>query len=131
MLIERFIVAIRPLKARSLFLQVIATIAIWLTLIPVTLLHVSLFLYQEIYFSIYGIPKVRFRDYFIIDRVRLKKLNWGQKMACAYCGYANALGGWSKAIANRTEVYSCAIKHGTEKLGQEHQKEFHEYNEFT
>jgi hypothetical protein len=130
MLYDNFVVTKHPLKIRGLFLQIIATIVIWSTLPAVILIHCTLLIYQQIYFSIYDIPKARFLDYCIIDRHKLKKLNWLQKCGCAYCGYANGVAAWIKVIANRTEVYSCAIKHSVHKEGQEHQKEFFEYSNF-
>jgi hypothetical protein len=33
-------------------------------------------------------------------------------------------------LSLRTEVYSCAIKHGRKAQGQEHQRDFYEYEEF-
>lgn len=130
MLIDRYIVTKYPLKVRNLVLQIIATIAIWAMIPPIVIIHTTLWIYQQIYFSIYGIPKAQFREYLIIDRHKLKQLNWGQKLACMYCGYANAVAAWCKVVANRTEVYSCAIKHSVMKEGQEHQKEFFEYEDF-
>lgn len=130
MLIDRYIVTKHPLKICPLFLQVIATIAIWAMVPPIVLVHTTLWLYQQIYFSIYGMPKARFRDYLIIDRHKLSRLNWGQKLTCVYCGYANGVAAWCKVIANRTEVYSCAIKHSVIKEGQEHQRDFFDYDTF-
>lgn len=94
------------------------------------MIHISIAVYQHIYFSIFEIPKVRIADYFIIDRHKLKKINMMQKIACAYCGYCNGLSAWLQAVANRTELYSCAIKHKTPALGQEHQKDFYAYEDF-
>ncbi|HLC76414.1 MAG TPA: hypothetical protein VJB82_04850 [Candidatus Peribacterales bacterium] len=130
MLYDNFIVTKQTLKIRGLFLQAIATIAIWSTLPAVLFIHCTLWIYQQVYFSIYEIPKARFRDYCIIDHHRLKKLNWFQKLGCMYCGYGNGTVAWMKVIANRTEIYSCAIKHNTTKEGQEHQKDFFEYSTF-
>lgn len=133
MLVERFLIAQREKKLRKapLLLQIIASIIIYLIAIPMILMHVSLFLYQEIYFHIYDIPKVRFRDYITFDRGILKNLNMLQRLNCMYCAYANALAAWFKALVNQTETYSCAIKNHAQKLGQEHQKEFYEYKDFT
>ena len=108
----------------------IAEVAICMMIIPIAFCHVCTWLYQEIYFSIYKIPKVRLREFLAVDRGQLKSLNWYQKIACVYCGYANAATAWFKAVTNQTEIYSCAIKHNTMKKGQEHQKEFYAYEEF-
>ena len=130
MLINRYIVTKHALKTRSIVLQIIATIAIWAMIPPIVIIHTTLWVYQQIYFSIYSIPKARVRDYLIIDRPKLRKLNWGQKLACGYCGYANAVAAWCKTVANRTEVYSCAIKHKTLVQGNEHQADFFPYEDF-
>ena len=130
MLYDHFVVTKRTLKPRALLLQLIAALAIWSTLPAVVFIHCYLWLYQQVYFSIYAMPKARFRDYCIVDRHKLRKLNWCQKLACMYCGYANGVAAWVKVIANRTEVYSCAIKHSVAKEGQEHQKDFFAYDAF-
>ena len=81
--------------------------------------------------SIYDIPKCSLRDYVVLDRKKLSKLNLLQKISCAYCGYSNGLTAWFKAVSNRTEAYSCAIKHNSYKKGQEHHVNFYEYDKFT
>ena len=130
MLYDNFVVTKDTLKNRNILLQLVAVLTIWATLPAVVLIQMTIWIYQQIYFSIYEMPKARFRDYFIIDRHKLMKLNVFQKLGCMYCGYANASAAWVKVIANRTEIYSCAIKHSARKEGQEHQKEFYEYKEF-
>lgn len=132
MFVERFLVIQKNknLRRAPLLLQMLASIVIYLMVIPMVLTHLSFFLYQEIYFRIYGIPKVRFRNYMTFDHGILKNLNVAQRMNCVYCAYANAFAAWLKAIVNQTEVYSCAIKNHARKLGQEHQKEFYEYEDF-
>ncbi|OGJ67494.1 hypothetical protein A3B61_00055 [Candidatus Peribacteria bacterium RIFCSPLOWO2_01_FULL_53_10] len=130
MIYDNFVITKQTLKIRGLLLQIIATMAIWSTLPAVILIHCTIWIYQQVYFTIYGMPKARYRDYYIVDRHKLKKLNWFQKFACMYCGYANGTAAWVKVIANRTEVYSCAIKHNVHKEGQEHQKQFFAYEKF-
>jgi hypothetical protein len=60
----------------------------------------------------------------------LKRLNFRQKISCAYCAYGNAVSSWVKAVMNQTETYSCAIKHSTERKGLEYQKDFLPYDKF-
>ncbi len=127
---DRFAVTKEPLKTRGLFLRVLAGTAIWLMVFPTVLMHGALWIYQEIYFSVYEIPKILFRDYLIMDRQKLSKLRLGQKLSCAFCAYTNAVAAWFKAISNRTEVYSCAIKHSVFREGNEYQKDFFEYDTF-
>ncbi len=130
MLYDMFVIGKHPLRRRSLLLQLVAFIVIWSTLPAVLLIHASIWIYQEIYFSIFDIPKARIREYIAFDRNRLRRLNIAQKMGCMYCAYANGVAAWIKAIANRTELYSCSIKHGTPVRGQEHQKDFFPYGKF-
>lgn len=109
---------------------IIAAIMIYSMIIPIIILDIWTLLYQEVYFTIMMIPKIKRADYIIIDRYKLNKLNPWQKLNCIYCGYANGVTAWLKAISNQTELYSCAIKHKYETKGHEHQKEFYEYEEY-
>lgn len=127
---DRFTVTREPLKACSLVVRVIAGTAIWSMIFPIVLLHACLWFYEKIYFSAYEIPKIPFRDYLMLDRQKLSKLRLGQKFSCTFCAYTNAVAAWFKAISNRTEVYSCAIKHSIFVEGHEYQKDFFEYDQF-
>src|SRR5690606_16864822 len=60
---------------------------------------------------VYGIPRVRRRDYIVMDRGRLAYLNPYQKLNCLYCEYANGVVAYASEIAARTEWYWCPIKH--------------------
>jgi hypothetical protein len=95
----------------STFWVLATTPIIWGCLIPIALLDVSLRFYQFICFPIYGIPKVRRKDYIIMDRRRLDYLNWAEKLNCEYCAYANGVFAWATEVAARTEQYWCPIKH--------------------
>jgi hypothetical protein len=68
-------------------------------------------IYQFICFPIYGIPKVRRKDYIVMDRHRLRYLNSMEHFNCVYCGYVNGLLAYVQEIAGRTEQYWCPIKH--------------------
>lgn len=107
-----------------------AGVLIYAMIAPLLALDACFSLYQAVYFPLQGIPQVRRRDYIVIDRGRLQKLTWLQRLNCVYCDYANGLIAWVKAVVNLTEIYSCAIKHGTPKRGQEHQTGFYEYQDF-
>jgi hypothetical protein len=74
-------------------------------------LDVFVMLYQVICFPVYGIPLVRRSDYIVLDRHRLKYLNWVEKCNCIYCGYFNGLMAYLREIAGRTEQYWCPIRH--------------------
>jgi len=47
----------------------------WMCIIPVALMDITISLYQEICFPIYGIPKVKRQDYIVFDRQYLNYLN--------------------------------------------------------
>lgn len=93
---------------------------------PLLLLDAFVFLYQLICFPIYGISKVRRRDYLIFDHQDLAYLNILEKINCAYCSYANGLMSYIKEIVARTEQYWCPIKHARRIL-QAHSR----YSRFT
>jgi hypothetical protein len=92
-------------------LTIITAPVIWSCLIPVLVLDASAGIYQFICFPIYGIPKVRRRDYIIMDRYHLRYLNSMERFNCVYCSYVNGLLAYVQEIAGRTEQYWCPIKH--------------------
>jgi hypothetical protein len=120
----------KKLRAKPLILRIIGTAMIWSALGPIIMADIFLVIYQAVYFSIQGIPKIKRSQYIVLDRWDLSKLTIAQKLSCIYCGYANGIAAWAKAVVNQTEVYSCAIKHKYAAPGQEHQKEFAEYQEY-
>jgi len=79
--------------------------------VPFLLFDLSLEVYHRICFFLYRIPYVRRRDYILIDRYKLPYLSPLEKVNCAYCGYANGLVNYARAITAETEKYWCAIKH--------------------
>ena len=84
---------------------------IYACLIPFVLLDLFLTMYQVICFPVYGIPKVKRREYFVYDRADLPYLNLIEKINCLYCSYGNGLMAYGHEIAARTEQYWCPIKH--------------------
>ncbi len=84
---------------------------IWGALIPALLLDTTVTVYQFACFPVYGIPRVRRRDYMVIDRHLLGYLNWIEKLNCVYCGYFNGLMGFVREVAARTEQYWCPVRH--------------------
>jgi hypothetical protein len=79
--------------------------------VPFLFLDLFLFLYQAIYFPVYGIPKPKRSDHLIFDRKDLRYLNMIERFNCFYCSYANGLAAYLREIAARTEQYWCPIKH--------------------
>lgn len=106
-LVKRFTAYVRD----SRFWIIATTPVIWACLIPVAFLDLVMTVYQAACFPIYGIPKVKRRDYIIMDRRRLAYLNWAEKLNCEYCSYANGVLACASEIAARTEQYWCPIKH--------------------
>jgi len=95
----------------SRFLVVVTSPVIWMCAVPIVLCDVVGSAYQAICFPIYGIPKVRRRDYIAFDRHRLTYLNLAEKFNCEYCAYANGILAYFTEIAARTEQHWCPIKH--------------------
>ncbi|MGO9931574.1 MAG: hypothetical protein ACLPV8_07165 [Steroidobacteraceae bacterium] len=91
--------------------------AIYALIIPLLLLDLFAALYQAACFPVYGIPRVRRRDYMAFDRGQLAYLNVIEKLNCEYCSYANGLIAYVREIASRTEEYWCPIKHARRVLG--------------
>ncbi|HVW66646.1 MAG TPA: hypothetical protein VHA78_02850 [Candidatus Peribacteraceae bacterium] len=120
----------KTLGTKFFLLCWIANLVIYLAFFPLVVCHALCWLYQLIAFSIYDIPKIRLHDYLSVDRGKLKKLNGVQRLNCVYCGYANGVLAWMTATAHQTEAYACGIKHNVMKVGQEYQKDFHEYKKF-
>ena len=110
-------------------LMLLAATAIYSMIIPTAIIDLSTVIYQEIYFGIMNIPKIKRSEYLVFDRQKLAQLTAMQKLGCVYCSYVNGILAWCKAVANQTETYSCAIKHLATKEGQEHQQDFYEFNE--
>jgi len=97
--------------ARTRPMVVLTAPVIYALILPLALLDLCVVIYQAACFPVYGIPKVRRRDFVVIDRQHLAYLNGLQKLNCVYCGYANGLLGFVREVAARTEAYWCPIKH--------------------
>ena len=74
-------------------------------------------LYQALCFPVYGIPRVRRRDYMVFDRGDLPYLNAIERFNCFYCSYGNGVAAYLREVAARTEQYWCPIKHARRVLG--------------
>ncbi|HSX09594.1 MAG TPA: hypothetical protein VLF93_05550 [Candidatus Saccharimonadales bacterium] len=84
---------------------------IWGMIIPIFLVHITIFFYQAVSFRLYGIERVKLRDYINFDREKLSYLSTIDKINCAYCSYANGVFAYLAEIGHRTEYYWCGIKH--------------------
>lgn len=119
---------LKQIKKRKL--PILLTIPFILSLIiPMLIFDVWVEIYHRICFLLYGLKYVKRTNYIKIDRHKLKHLNWYQKIACAYCGYANGLANYWVTIAGETEKYWCGIMH--KKIAgfkaPEHHKNFVKY----
>lgn len=80
-------------------------------IVPALILHITAEIYQQVAFRFYGIPRVRAREFFFIDRALLPYLNILEKINCVYCSYVNNLLQFAVEIAGRTERFWCPIKY--------------------
>ncbi|HOO81246.1 MAG TPA: hypothetical protein PK513_01945 [Alphaproteobacteria bacterium] len=95
----------------SRLLVVLTSPLIYSMILPIMICDLFVSVYQAICFPIYGIPKVKRREYVVMDRKYLAYLNIIEKMNCIYCEYANGVIAYVREIASRTEQYWCPIKH--------------------
>ncbi len=111
-------------------LVVLTAPIIYSMIVPFILLDLLVTIYQAVCFPVYGIPKVRRRDYLVFDRHHLAYLNALEKFNCAYCSYANGLISYVREIASRTEQYWCPIKHARRLIGAHaHYATFEDYGD--
>lgn len=90
-------------------------------IVPIVIFDLSMTLYQQICFRLYGIPRVIRRDYVVIDRHQLAYLNIIEKFNCVYCSYGNGVVSYAREITARTEQYWCPIKHAR-KVADSHER---------
>lgn len=94
------------------FLLLLTGPVIYGLVVPIVIADLCATLYQWTCFPVYGIPRVRRRDYVVIDRMKLSYLNGFHKLNCLYCEYANGVIAYAGEVVARTEWYWCPIKHG-------------------
>jgi hypothetical protein len=97
-------------------LHLLSSPIIYAMVIPAIFLDIALYLYQQSIFRIYKFKFVKRNDYIIFDRHYLGYLNPIEKLNCMYCSYFNGLMHYAAAIASRTELYFCPIKHAKKTL---------------
>lgn len=106
----RYIVGARPLV-------LLTAPVIYSLIVPFVLLDLFTTIYQHVCFPVYGIPRVKCRNYVIFDRRYLGYLNLIEKINCGYCSYANGVVAYVREVGSRTEQYWCPIKHARRLLG--------------
>ncbi|OOG36700.1 hypothetical protein [Polaromonas sp. A23] len=89
---------------------------IYSLIFPLLILDLFLIIYQYTCFPLYGITRIRRRDYLVFDRTHLAYLNLLEKINCAYCSYASGLAAYLREVVGRTEQYWCPIKHARRVL---------------
>ena len=110
---------------------VLASVTIYSMIIPIVIMDLFIFFYQQVYFSILGIPKIDRRKYISIERWNLPQLTFAQRVHCAYCDYANGLTSYAKAVTNQTEIFSCAIKYTSRnKNAEEFRQNYYSRSDF-
>ena len=82
-------------------------------IIPGLFFYICTEIYHQVCFRLYGIPRVKLREYFIFDRHLLPYLNWLEKINCIYCSCFNNFLRYASEISGRTERYWCPIKYAT------------------
>jgi hypothetical protein len=92
-------------------LNILSAPIIYMMIIPAVILDIFLYIYVLVVFKIYKFPKIKREDYIVFDRQYLGYLNFIEKLNCVYCSYFNGLINYTAAIASRTELYFCPIKH--------------------
>ena len=98
---------------------------IYAMVIPAIIFDVLLFVYQQVAFRVFKFEFIKRSDYMHFDHHYLGYLNPIEKLNCLYCSYFNGLMLYASAIAGRTELYFCPIKHA-KKVVSQHKY----YNEF-
>ena len=103
---------------------------IYAMLIPAIFLDIILFIYQQVIFRIYKFDLIKRGDYMHFDHHYLGYLNPIEKLNCLYCSYFNGLMLYASAIAGRTELYFCPIKHAKKIVSQhKYYEEFLSYGD--
>ena len=87
---------------------------VWIMLVPVILVHITIELYHQVCFRLYGIELVNYKAYFNFDRRKLNYLSSLDKLNCGYCTYVNGTFAYVSEIGRRTEYYWCSIKHNNQ-----------------
>ncbi len=103
---------------------------IYSMIVPAFILDFFITTYQFFAFPLYGIPRVKRKDYIIHDRRFLDYLNVVQKIHCIYCTYVNGLFAYAMEIGARTERYWCPIKAASKpKTYHDWYKDFADYGD--
>ena len=109
-------------------LNILTAPVVYSLIVPFVFLDLWVSLYQAICFPMYGIERVRRRDYLVVDRHHLRYLNAIEKLNCFFCSYGNGLIAYVREIAARTEQYWCPIKHA--RAVRDHHGRYHRFVDY-
>jgi len=101
---------------------------IYICLLPIILLDIFISLYQFTCFGVYGIPKVKRKEFISFDRKYLSYLNIIEKFHCVYCSYFNGVIAYVREIGARTEQRWCPIKNST--ILKDHHSRYHKFLDY-
>jgi len=107
---SKIISSIKYLSSFS-FLVILTIPFIWGMIIPALIADIFVSIYQAICFPIYKIPKVKRKDYIVIDRYNLFYLDKVERINCWFCEYFNGVIAYVREVGARTEQFWCPIKH--------------------
>ncbi|MEA2029461.1 MAG: hypothetical protein U9N49_10865 [Campylobacterota bacterium] len=93
------------------FIHFLVAPIIYGMVIPAIIFDILLFVYQQVIFRVFKFKFIKRSDYILFDHHYLGYLNPIEKLNCLYCSYFNGLMLYASAIAGRTELYFCPIKH--------------------
>lgn len=110
-------VAILPWLKSATLRNIISSPFIYSMVIPIAFMDLTVTIYQNICFRLYGISLVKRSKYVVMDRHKLAYLNGIEKFNCLYCGYGNGVIAYTREIIARTEQYWCPIKHARRVVG--------------
>jgi hypothetical protein len=111
--------ALRTWFRETPFIQFLSAPIIYGMVIPAVILDIALFLYKIVVGKVFDIKFAERKAYIVFDRQYLGYLNIIEKFNCMYCSYFNGLMHYATAIAGRTELYFCPIRHA-KKVAYEH-----------
>jgi len=100
------------------FSHLLSAPLIYAMIIPAVLFDIILFVYQQVIFRIYKFKFIKRSNYMHFDHQYLGYLIPIEKLNCLYCSYFNGLMLYASAIAGRTELYFCPIKHAEKVISQ-------------
>ncbi len=99
-------------------LHLLSSPIIYAMVIPAVVLDIILFVFQQVIFRIYKFELIKRSDYMHFDHRYLGYLNPIEKLNCLYCSYFNGLMLYASAVAGRTELFFCPIKHAKKIVAQ-------------